>query len=118
MLRSELVKQGETIAVIAARNAELPVLSENVEQLKKSAVQLMRIKDVSFVSFHDRNFRALLREGGDAYQESIKPGQPTRESGKRSMRRLCLYGPCVCRKGEGRTRLFNEEPVDSDAGSI
>ena len=37
ILRNEIIKKGETIAAIAARNAELSLLSENVEQLKSSA---------------------------------------------------------------------------------
>jgi len=63
ILRKELYKQGETIAIIAAGNAELPLLSENLEQLRRSAQSVIRIKDVSFVSFYNKSFDALLNEG-------------------------------------------------------
>ena len=51
ILRKEIIQKGETIAAVAAKNAELSLLSENREQLKISAVPLMAIKDVAFVSF-------------------------------------------------------------------
>ncbi len=63
ILRKELVKKGETIATIAARTAELPVLSENFAQLRSSALSIMEIKDVAFVSFLNKRFELLLQEG-------------------------------------------------------
>ena len=63
ILRNEIIKKGETIATIAARNAELPVLSENLEQLKSSALSVMAIKDVAYVSFLDKSFEILIHEG-------------------------------------------------------
>ncbi|MBT1073001.1 ATP-binding protein [Pelotalea chapellei] len=63
ILRNEIIKKGETIASIAARNAELSLLSENLEQLKISAQQLMEIKDVSFVSFINKNAQILHHQG-------------------------------------------------------
>src|SRR5208283_3869628 len=41
ILRNEIIKKGETIAALAGRNAELPILSENLEQLKHSADAIM-----------------------------------------------------------------------------
>ena len=63
ILRSEIIKKGETIAAIAAKNAELSLLSENVEQLKSTAQPLMEIKDVSFVSFINKRSEILLHQG-------------------------------------------------------
>ena len=63
ILRNEIIKKGETIAAIAARNAELSLLSENVEQLKISARPLMEIKDVAFVSFLNKSSKILYHEG-------------------------------------------------------
>jgi signal transduction histidine kinase len=63
ILKTEIIKKGEAIAVIAGRSAELPLLSENVEQLKLSARQLMEIKDIAYVSFLNRQSRVLLHEG-------------------------------------------------------
>ena len=63
ILRSEIVKRGETIAIIAAKNSELALLSENIEQLKISALPLMEIQDVAFVSFFDRQAGILLHQG-------------------------------------------------------
>jgi signal transduction histidine kinase/CheY-like chemotaxis protein len=63
ILRSEIIKKGETIATIAARNGEIPVLSENLEQLKNSALSVMEIKDVAFVTYLNRHYEVLLHEG-------------------------------------------------------
>lgn len=63
ILKNEIIKKGETIAAIAARNAELSLLSENFEQLKISAQPLMEIKDVAFVSFLNNRSEILLHEG-------------------------------------------------------
>ncbi|SJZ91477.1 Signal transduction histidine kinase [Trichlorobacter thiogenes] len=63
ILKNEIIKKGETIAAIAARNAELSLLSENFEQLKISAQPLMEIKDVAFVSFLNKRSEILLHEG-------------------------------------------------------
>jgi methyl-accepting chemotaxis protein len=63
ILRNEIIKKGETVAVIAARNAELSFLSENLEQLKISARPLIEIKDVAFVSFLNKRSELLLHEG-------------------------------------------------------
>ncbi|MFA7405662.1 MAG: hypothetical protein WC007_16845, partial [Pelobacteraceae bacterium] len=63
ILRNEIIKKGETIAAVAARNAELSLLSENREQLKNSALPLMAIKDVAFVSFLNTRSEVLHHEG-------------------------------------------------------
>ncbi|MDP3481211.1 MAG: ATP-binding protein [Desulfoprunum sp.] len=63
ILRNEIIKKGETIAAIQARNAELPLLSENLEQLKSTALSVMGIKDVAFVSFLNKHSETLLHEG-------------------------------------------------------
>jgi len=63
ILKNEIIKKGEAIAAIAARNAELSLLSENVEQLKISAQSLMEIKDVAFVSFINKHSVILFHEG-------------------------------------------------------
>ena len=63
ILRNEIIKKGETIATIAAGSAELSLLSENLEQLKSSALPVMEIKDVAFVSFLNKRSEVLLHEG-------------------------------------------------------
>ncbi len=63
ILRNEIIKKGEAITAIAAGNAELPLLSENIEQLKSSAQPLMEIRDVAFVSFINIRSEILLHEG-------------------------------------------------------
>jgi PAS domain S-box-containing protein len=63
ILRKEIIKQGETIATIAARTAELPLLSENLEQLKSSALTVMQIKDITYVSFLNNRSQILFHEG-------------------------------------------------------
>lgn len=63
ILKSEIIKKGETVAAIVARNAELPLLSENLEQLKSSARSAMEIKDIAFVTFLNNRFEPLLHEG-------------------------------------------------------
>lgn len=63
ILRKEIIKRGETIAAIAAKSAELPLLSENIEQLKSSALSVMEIKDIAYVAFLNRRSEVLLQEG-------------------------------------------------------
>ena len=63
ILRKEIIKRGETIAAIAAKSAELPLLSENLEQLKSSALTVMEIKDITYVAFLNRRSEVLLQEG-------------------------------------------------------
>ncbi len=63
ILRNEIIQRGETVSILAARNAELSILSENIEQLKHSADTLMEIKDVAFVTFCKKNFEPLIHEG-------------------------------------------------------
>jgi signal transduction histidine kinase/DNA-binding NarL/FixJ family response regulator len=63
ILRNEIIKKGETIATITARNAELSLLSENREQLKNSALPVMEIKDIGFVTFLNKRSEILLHEG-------------------------------------------------------
>ena len=63
MLREELIKRGGTIAAIAAKSAELPLLSENDEQLTNTALTLLETKDVECVRFYNRNAELLLHAG-------------------------------------------------------
>ncbi|HXE97863.1 MAG TPA: ATP-binding protein [Dongiaceae bacterium] len=79
ILRSEIIKKGETIAVIAARNAELSLLSENIEHLKGSAQPLMSIKDVAYVSFLNNRSEILLQEGKQHHPEASPPLDPGKE---------------------------------------
>ena len=46
-----------------ARNAELPILSENLEQLKNTAQSMIDIKDVAYVEFLNKRMETLLQEG-------------------------------------------------------
>ncbi|GAM09084.1 autoinducer 2 sensor kinase/phosphatase LuxQ [Geobacter sp. OR-1] len=63
ILRNEIIKKGETVAAIAARTAELPLLSENLEQLNSSAHSVMQIKDIAFVSYLNQRYEILLHQG-------------------------------------------------------
>ena len=63
ILKNEILKKGETIARIAATNAELPLLSENYEFLKKSSYAIKEIRDVAFVEFCNRRLEPLIHEG-------------------------------------------------------
>lgn len=79
MLRNELIKRGETIAAIAAGSAELPLLSENLEQLRNSALTLMETQDVRYVRFYNKRSDLLLH-ASQRKQEV--------DEGKRAMGRL------------------------------
>ncbi|MBT0665289.1 response regulator [Geobacter pelophilus] len=63
ILRNEIIEKGETVAALAAGNAELSLLSENIEQLRSSARSVMAIKDIAFVSFLTTRAEVLLHEG-------------------------------------------------------
>jgi signal transduction histidine kinase/ActR/RegA family two-component response regulator len=73
ILRTEILKRGETIALIAARNAEIPILSENQEQLRNSARTVLEIQDVSFVEYRNRRYETLFRQGGKHAPEGAPP---------------------------------------------
>jgi two-component system, cell cycle sensor histidine kinase and response regulator CckA len=116
MLRHELVKQGETIAVIAARNAELPVLSENIEQLKKSALQLMEIKNVSFVSFYDKNFKRLIQEGNVSSYDDTMVGLPEENINEAELKDVFVFTAKVFTiRAKGEFDLFNDNPDNAKA---
>jgi signal transduction histidine kinase/CheY-like chemotaxis protein len=74
ILREEIIKKGETVAIIASRNAELPVLSENRDQLERSALSLMEIRDVAYVSFRNLRFETLIHEGAAEPEQSAPLG--------------------------------------------
>src|ERR1039457_3595233 len=78
ILRNEIIKKGETIAAITARNAELSLLSENLEQLKSSAQPLMELKDVSFVVFLDKRSMVLLNAGSHHPIDEVMTLDPNR----------------------------------------
>lgn len=63
ILHTEMITRGEAIAMIVATNAELPILSENIELLTRSARALQEIKDVTFVAFFRKDFTPLIKEG-------------------------------------------------------
>lgn len=78
ILRHEMISRGEAIALIVATNAELPILSENIELLTRSAHALKEIRDVTFVAFFRKDFTTLLHEGvspGYKPRSDIKPGR-------------------------------------------
>lgn len=76
ILKDEIIKKGEAVAAIAARSAELPVLSENTEQLIRSARTLMEIKDVVFVTFYNKRFKLLLHQGIKHTMETPSDAKP------------------------------------------
>jgi signal transduction histidine kinase/CheY-like chemotaxis protein len=49
--------------MIAAGGAELPLLSQNADQLKSAARALMSIKDIAFVTYLDNQSNTLLHQG-------------------------------------------------------
>lgn len=81
ILRKEIVKKGETIAAIVARNSELPLLSENLEQLKGAANSVMGIPDIAFVEFLDRHSRVLLHEGKHHVRKAVTSVDSDRMTG-------------------------------------
>jgi len=77
ILRGEMITKGETIATIAARNAELPVLSENQEQLRRTAQGVEAIKDIAFVAIMDVNSRLLFHSGRPVRPSPVAPDERT-----------------------------------------
>lgn len=76
LLRQEMIRRGETIALIAARNAELPIISENFELLTRSARSLKGINDVEFVTFFKKDFSPLIHEGANQQKPLPKALNP------------------------------------------
>ena len=78
ILHHEMINRGGAIALIVATNAELPILSENIELLTRSARALREIRDVTFVAFYRKDFTPLLQEGTPPQykpRSDIKPEQ-------------------------------------------
>jgi signal transduction histidine kinase/HAMP domain-containing protein len=76
ILRQETIKKGETIADIAAKNAELPILSENIELLKRYSKSLKDIKDIAFVELRNMRSETLIHEGSPLPKGHFKDISP------------------------------------------
>lgn len=73
LLRSEMWKQGETLANLASRNAELAILSENREQMTRWAQSLTELKGVDFAGLYNSKGEMLLMDGDRKFRESRMP---------------------------------------------
>ena len=117
ILRSEIIKKGETISAIVARNAELPILSENLEQLKNTALSVMDIEDVSYVAFLNKRMEVLLQEGAQAPSKTI-PALP--DPAKRHLIEhqnvVEFLVPVVAVKAKGE--MFLLEEADNSASTV
>jgi signal transduction histidine kinase/ActR/RegA family two-component response regulator len=110
MLRNELIKKGETVATMAASYAELPVLSENLEQLNRSALLLMEISDVDFVSFYDKNFKMLIRKGKQKQDDKSVPGAPDEGISFAELKDVFEFTvPVFAVRAKGEFDLFQEK---------
>jgi two-component system, cell cycle sensor histidine kinase and response regulator CckA len=110
MLRNELIKKGETIAAIAARSAELPILSENIEQLNRSALLLTDIRDVSFVSFYDRKFRRLISEGNQPAEYTAEKGSADGPVVSGELKNAFVFtAPVFAMRARGEFDLYQEK---------
>jgi signal transduction histidine kinase/ActR/RegA family two-component response regulator/HAMP domain-containing protein len=115
MLRHELIKNGETIASIAARSAELPILSENIEQLNRSALLLKEISDVSFVSFYDMKFKRLIREGSQLPDDTAAAGSPDEPITYAELKDVFVFtAPVFTMRANSELDLFHAKPADSN----
>ncbi|MCB2180609.1 MAG: response regulator [Desulfobulbaceae bacterium] len=63
LLREEIIKRGEILSTVAAKAAELPLLSENPEFVYNAAASLNEIKNVPFVTFYNQKFEMIVHEG-------------------------------------------------------
>ncbi|MBW2467456.1 MAG: response regulator [Deltaproteobacteria bacterium] len=63
LLRDEIIKRGEVLTTIAAKNAELPLLSDNAELVENAAFSISEIKNVPFVTFYDSQFEPIVHQG-------------------------------------------------------
>lgn len=107
ILRNEILKKGETIAAIAARSTELSLLSENRDQLKSSARQLLEIKDVAFVSFLNKRSAILLNEGKQYPMTPALPASPDRITFLEHDRYFEFIAPVVTVKASEGLFLFD-----------
>lgn len=113
-LRNEIIKKGETIATIASRNAELPILSENREQLKRAAGSLMEISDLAFVSFFNKRFELLLNEGLTSHNDhpvNIGPEQSITLLEHDAL--LEFTAPVFVVRSQGDLFFFQDKPAPS-----
>ena len=63
LLRDEINKRGEVLIAVAAKNAELPLLSGNAELMRNEASSISEIKNVTFVTFYDSHFEPIVHQG-------------------------------------------------------
>jgi len=65
LLQEELIKRGELVAGFAAKTAELPILSENIDFLHNASRSLIGLKNIPFVVFYNKDLQPLVHEGLD-----------------------------------------------------
>ncbi len=63
IIREEIIKKAEVVTELASHIGELPLISENEEHAKKAISSLMKIPEISFISFYDKNQNLLTTEG-------------------------------------------------------
>lgn len=73
LLRTEMRKQGETLASLASRNAELALLSENREQMQRWAQSLTELKDIDFAALYNNRGAQMLLVGDRKFRDLKLP---------------------------------------------
>jgi methyl-accepting chemotaxis protein len=113
LLKNEIIKRGEVLIAIAARSAELPLLSGNAELVKNAARSISEIKNVLFVTFYNPLFETILHEGLPATM--VSPGKlssATAFSVEEQTEYLEFYAPVFSIKAGGDIDMFEESSPD------
>jgi two-component sensor histidine kinase/HAMP domain-containing protein len=63
IMREDIIKKAEVVTDFASIIGELPLLSENEEQIKKAITSLKGIPEVSFVELYSKEKKLLAKEG-------------------------------------------------------
>ncbi len=74
IMHEELRKKAKVVAELAAQIGELPLISGNTEQMKKTVSSLEKVPEVSFVVFYDSAMNLLFKKTNIVPPPEIDPG--------------------------------------------
>lgn len=109
LLREEIIKRGEILVTVAAKSAELPLLTENPEIVDRAAASLCEIKNVPFVTFYNPSFDTIVHKGEKAAQDHPAGLSPEESVFVREHPGYFeFYGPVFSMRAERDIDMFEE----------
>ena len=93
IIRSEIIKRAEAITILATKTGELPILSRNPEQLRKTAAVLRSNTEVATVTFYDSKMTPLIHDGQPLTSQLTTPPTTLALSMSEEQDALVFYAP-------------------------